>query len=47
MNEGISKQIQCVWDSKDLCPIFMVLVQNKQHSLEEGTEGEGGKEDGK
>ena len=28
MNEGISKQIQCVWASKELGPIFMVLIQS-------------------
>ena len=27
MNKGISKQIQCVWASKELCPIFMVLIR--------------------
>ena len=41
MNEGISKQIQCVWASKELSPIFMVLIQSNKHNLEEGRKGEG------
>ena len=27
MNEGISRQIRCVWDSQKQCPTFLVLMQ--------------------
>ena len=49
MNEGISKQIQCECDSKELCLIFTMIMQGIYHNLEgakeESREGEGVKEE--
>ena len=47
INEGISKQIQWAWASRELCPFFMMLIQSNHRNLEGGREGEGGKEGGR
>ena len=45
MNEGMSKQILCVYDSKELCPIFKLLTQGNYHNLEGGREERKGAEE--
>ena len=39
MNERILKQIQCKCDSKELCPIFTMIMQGNYHNLEGRKEG--------
>ena len=39
MNERISKQTQCTCDSRELCPIFTMIMQGNYHNLEGRKEG--------
>ena len=39
MNERISKQIRCKCDSKEVCPIFTMIMQGNYHNLEGRKEG--------
>ena len=47
INDGISKQIQCVCDSRELCLILTLLIQGDYHDLDVGREGEGERERGR
>ena len=41
ISDEISKKIQCVCKSKELCPIFTLMMQGNYHNLEGGKEREG------